>query len=56
MELLVIAALVVLVAAVNLRWWRRKRRGTAPSTEAGTAEGKTRQMNDVHRERGPSDP
>ncbi|WP_433604510.1 hypothetical protein [Prescottella agglutinans] len=51
MEVLVIIALVVLVGAVNLRWWLRKRRGAAPPSDAGTAEGKTRQMNDVHRER-----
>ncbi|WP_175420443.1 hypothetical protein [Rhodococcus sp. SGAir0479] len=51
MEILVIVALVVVVAAINLRWWYRKRQGKAPTAEPGTAEGKTRQMNDVHRER-----
>lgn len=51
MEILVIVALVVIVAAVNVRWWYRRRRGDAPTPEAGTAQGKTRQMNDVHRER-----
>ncbi|NKS72586.1 hypothetical protein GS531_06665 [Rhodococcus hoagii] len=51
MEILVIVALVVIVAAVNVRWWYRRRQGNSPTPEAGTAEGKTRQMNDVHRER-----
>lgn len=51
MEILVIVALVVIVAAINVRWWYRRRQGKSPTPEAGTAEGKTRQMNDVHRER-----
>ncbi len=51
MEILVIVALVVIVAAINVRWWYRRRQGNSPTPEAGTAEGKTRQMNDVHRER-----
>ncbi|PTR32371.1 hypothetical protein C8K36_1011423 [Rhodococcus sp. OK519] len=50
MEVLVIVALVVVVAAVNLRWWYRKRQGKATRSDSGSAEGKTRQMNDVHRE------
>lgn len=56
MEILVIVALVIIVAAVNLRWWYRRRQGSASATDARTAEGKTRQMNDVHRERRHDDP
>lgn len=55
MEILVIVALVVVVVAINLRWWYRKRQGKVSRTEPGTAEGKTRQMNDVHRERRQND-
>lgn len=51
MEILVIVALVVVVAAINARWWYRKRQGKATRTDPGSTEGKTRQMNDVHRER-----
>lgn len=52
MEILVIVALVVVVAAVSLRQWYRKRQGKATGDGA---EGKTQQMNDLHRERGQDD-
>ena len=51
MEILVIVALVLLVIAVNLRWWLRRRTAHSRGPQPGAAEGKTRQMNDVHRER-----